>query len=145
VHVDTTPGEPLERGKGALVAVDRHVPHAAAGLGAGCGRDHLIVAKKSAVEEDDVGASHACRHRRGHRGGAGDIDHAGVAGVKLDADIARSLARSFHFIAFEIERHFAGHCEQPRLRSSWKNERRCGNNRLALHHVGGHHAEHHIQ
>src|SRR6185437_6886973 len=57
------------------------------GTGAKTGRDHLVVAKEGAVEEDDIGDFHPCQHRRRHRGGAGDIDDARVACAKLDADI----------------------------------------------------------
>ena len=59
-------GDGRERRERAAVAVDRHVAHAAAGLVAGAGRDHLVVAKERAVEEDDVGAGEALQHRRGH-------------------------------------------------------------------------------
>jgi hypothetical protein len=144
VHVDAPAGYAVERGERPVFSVDWNVTHATAGLGTGSGRDHLIIAKECAVEKDDVGLFDPGHDRRGHCRDAGDIDHACVVSVKLDADITRSLARTFQVVAFEIERHFAWHCEQLRLQSSWKNERRCGNNSLAFDHVGREHAEHHI-
>ena len=125
-------GNAGERGERAVVAVDRHVAHAAAGLGAGAGRDHLVVAKQRAVEEHHVGARHALAHRRRHRGGARDDRRcARSPAADLDADIGRGLARGVRILAFEIERHLAGHREQlapagrPEARTARRARARC--------------------
>ena len=72
--IDAPAREPSRAASEPSVAVDRHVAHAAAGLGAGSGRDHLVVAKEGAVEEDDIGAFDPVpaspaspRRRRGYR------------------------------------------------------------------------------
>src|SRR5262245_4914161 len=98
------------------------MPHATAGLAAGSARDHLVVAKKRAVEKDDVGALDPLRHRGGHRGGARDINHARVPGRNLDADICRRLARDLRVLTFEIERQLARHHEYLRLDPAGKRE-----------------------
>ena len=73
-------------------AVDRHVAHAPAGLVAGAGRDHLVVAKQRAVEQHDIGAveplasAPASRRRRPARRAS-----RAVAAGDLDADIGAGL------------------------------------------------------
>ena len=131
--------------KRAVIAVDRHVAHAAAGLGSGSGRDHLVVAKERAVEENDVGAGNPFRHAPGVT--------AAAPGMKLmralpadssTPDIRAGLDRGLRILPFEIERHLAGHGEEFGLQAARERHRSAGNNRLTLHHVGRERAEHGI-
>src|SRR5262249_61342534 len=78
VHVDASPGNALEYGKGTILPVNGHMPHAAASLGTGSARDHLVVAKERAVEKHDVGALDPLHHRGGYCGGRPIITHAPV-------------------------------------------------------------------
>ena len=64
------PRQPRERRERAVGAADRHVAHAAAGLGPGAGRDHLVVGEERAVEQHDVGIAQPCHERRRELGGS---------------------------------------------------------------------------
>src|SRR5262249_54617034 len=70
VHVEASPGNAFECGKGTILPVDGHMPHAAASLGTGSARDHLFVAKELAVEKHDVGTLTPLRLPAGPSGGA---------------------------------------------------------------------------
>src|SRR3954468_252189 len=56
VDVNAPFAKARKRRKRAVRAVDGHVPHAAAGLRAGAGGDHLVIGEQRAVEQHDVGA-----------------------------------------------------------------------------------------
>src|SRR5947209_11870157 len=115
VHVDASPGNALEYGKGTILPANGHMPHAAASLGTGSARDHLVVAKERAVEKHDIGALDPLHHRGSHCGGARTIDEARVPVPTLDAAICRRLAPALRILAFEIERQLARHHEHARL------------------------------
>ena len=111
--VDAPAAKPVERRERAVRAVDRHVAHAAAGLVAGAGRDHLVVGEQRAVEQDDVGAGEPLAQRRRHRGGARARRRSRrVAAAISTPTLAPVSAASCGCLALEIERHLAGHREQ---------------------------------
>ena len=114
------PRRPLERRERPALAADRHVPHPSAGLGSGVGRDHLVVAKQRAVEEDDVGPLHAFAHGGRNRGRARNIDQPRPACVHLHPDGAGAFAHGLGIFAFQIKRHLAGNGEQLGLKAAGK-------------------------
>ena len=57
--------QPIERAQGTILAVDRHVTHAASGFLAGSVPYHLVIGEQRAVEQNDVGARKPLAHRIG--------------------------------------------------------------------------------
>ena len=97
--------------------------HAAAGLFAGAGRDHLVVGEQRAVEQNNVGAGEVARAApAGRRPRPARKTSARAAGRELHADIAPVSAASSGRLAFEIERDLAGHREQLGFKAAGERE-----------------------
>ncbi len=76
-------------------------------------RDHLVVGKERAVEQDDVGAREALAQRRRHRRAPGTKTSRAPSPLRSRRrHWRRSRRRVVGLLAFEIERHLAGHREQ---------------------------------
>ena len=95
----------------AVLAVDRHVAHAAAGFFARAGAQHFVVGKQRAVEQDRIGFAETLSHRRRHRRSTGHEHQPRAAALQFDADIGRAFGADFGVVALEIKRQLARHHE----------------------------------
>ena len=116
---------PCERRKRAVRAVDRHVAHAAAGFLAGAGADHLVVGEQRAVEQNDIGA----RKSLAHRPASPPPRPARRRAARRRAQVRcrhwrRSPLAVAGVVAFQVERHLAGHHEQRRRDAARQRELR---------------------
>ena len=84
----------------------------APGLGAGAALDHLVVAPKRAVEEDQRRTLEPCRQRVRHAGAARHEEEAPVAGADLETDRVLAFAADHRLAALEVQGDLARYRER---------------------------------
>ena len=141
MDVDAPRVKARQRGERPPCPVDRHVAHAAAGLGARSAVEHFLVGEQRAVEQHHIGLRQPFGQQRRHRGASRHESEPRVTGRHRDADIGPAFGRGVRAVAFEIERDLARHGEELREQATRQGDAFVDKGRAAGDHVGCQHLE----